>query len=200
MAKKPCVNCGGTKARNSSRFCRECWYLRQPAEVQLAWSVHRLAAIPVGLRRPRVPERDWPPGRRWCSGCQSFPRIADMPKGGSRCKGCAGAAARDSYVQRTYDISKAEEDAIWEAQGRRCVLCRREVHSKRPAIDHRHSDGEVRGLLCPGDRWCNNAIVGGIEAASQGLPGGALEYAQRLVAYFTESPAQAVLERLRGPR
>ncbi len=198
---KPCMACGTQpKFHGHPRWCRECWYLRQPAEVQLQWSVRRLAAVPAELRRARVPERDWPPGRRWCSGCQSFVRLDDIGKGQSRCKGCAGAVARDSYVQREYGITKAEEDAIWEAQGRRCYICRREVKSKRPAVDHDHLTLKVRGLLCPdSERGCNKAIIGSIEAATRNHAD-ALAMAERIAHYLRNPPADAVLTRLRGER
>lgn len=196
MASKPCA-CGAPKMTGHPRWCTECWLSRQPTEAQTRHSAARLAAVPEPLRRARVPERDWPEGRRWCSGCQSFVRADLLSKGASRCKGCAGLAQRASYLESTYGITRAEEQALWAAQGNRCALCRREVHSKRPAVDHDHATGKVRGLLCPGDKWCNLAIVGGIEAASQHTDG-ALAYARRLVDYFTRPPAQDVLERMRG--
>ena len=197
MATKPCTECGEMPKMSGKHRCTECWLRRQPVEAQTTWAQRRLAAVPEALQRARVPERDWPAGRRWCSGCQAFVRLRDLSKDASRCRGCAGLATRSGYLERVYGITREQEQALWEAQGRRCALCGREVHSKRPAVDHDHATEEVRGLLCPGDRWCNNAIVGGIEAAAQNLPGGALEYAQRLVAYFTEPPARAVLQRMR---
>lgn len=196
MAAKPC-SCGQAKMTGHPKWCTECWLARQPVEAQTKHSAARLAAVPEPLRRARVPERDWPEGRRWCAGCQSFVRLDQLSKGASRCKGCQGVATRAGYLERTYGITRAEEQAIWAAQGGRCALCRREVHSKRPAVDHDHVTGKVRGLLCPGDRWCNNAVVGGVEAASQHTDG-PVAYALRLVAYFQRPPAQEVLERMRG--
>lgn len=196
---KPCVDCQvEAKMPGHPRWCREDWYKRQTAEVQTAWARRRLRAVPEELRRPRVPERDWPPGRRWCSGCQSFVRLADLAKGASRCKGCSTEVARASYVERTYGITRAEEEAIWEAQGRRCYICGREVKSKRPAVDHDHLTLKVRGMLCPdSERGCNKAIMGSIEAATSSHED-ALAMAERIVAYLKHPPAQAVLERLRG--
>lgn len=200
MTTKPCVTpgCGQQKRQGHPRWCQECWYLRQPPDVQLHHAQLRLAAVPEPLRRARVPERDWPPGRRWCAGCQSFFRPRDAPKGSSRCRGCASAAQRDSYVQTTYGITKAEEDAIWEAQGRRCFICGREVRSKRPAVDHDHLTLAVRGMLCPDiERGCNRAILGSIEAATRS-PEAALAMARRIVEYLEHPPAWPVLTQLRG--
>lgn len=38
--------------------------------------------------------------------------------------------------------------AMSEAQGGKCAICRREPTKKRLAIDHDHSTRRVRGLLC----------------------------------------------------
>lgn len=196
---KPCTKPGCVQEKKAGHplWCPEDWVAQQKAEVQEDWSRQRLAAVPAELRRSRVVERDWPPGRRWCSGCQSFVRLEDVPKGAARCAGCAKAAQRGTYVETVYGITKAEEDAIWEAQGRRCAVCRREVHSKRPAVDHDHATGEVRGLLCPDvERGCNRAILGSIEAAARSHAA-QVAMVRRLLAYLEDPPARAVLARLR---
>jgi hypothetical protein len=56
---------------------------------------------------------------------------------------------RRSYLKRTYGITLEEYDEMLERQGGRCAICRREP---RPDIslhvDHVHSTGALRGLLC----------------------------------------------------
>lgn len=204
MSAKPCTSCPPglpvePKIPGHPKWCLECWLLRQTAQVQLVHSERRLAHVPEPLRRARVPERDWPPGRRWCSGCQSFVRIADLRSGQSRCRGCAGRAQRDGYVKRTYDITHEEERAIWLAQGERDPICWRQVHSKRPAVDHDHKTMAVRGLLCPdNERGCNHAIIGSIEAACKSDLPKMIAMARRIVAYLEDPPAPHVLARLRG--
>jgi hypothetical protein len=65
-------------------------------------------------------------------------------------------AAWAAYLQRTYGITKAEYDALYEYQGGLCALCRRATgKSKRLSVDHDHSDGKVRGLLCS---TCNKIL------------------------------------------
>lgn len=70
-------------------------------------------------------------------------------------------------MERTYSITEAQYQALYEAQGGLCALCRRAkgTGAKRLAVDHDHaccpgpvSCGEcVRGLLCTS---CNKGVFG----------------------------------------
>lgn len=118
--------------------------------------------------------------------CQRCPRKVLPP---SRvCAKCQKAQARDSYLRRTYGISLSEYDAIKEAQGGRCYLCRRATgKTKNLAVDHDHALGytraAVRGLLCS---LCNKGVVGHFrDDPAAGL---------RLHEYLTNPPARRVLE------
>lgn len=64
---------------------------------------------------------------------------------------------RDLYLQRTYDITSAEYDAILAHQGGVCATCRKPPRKKRHAVDHDHRTGLVRGLLC---HACNFKLLG----------------------------------------
>lgn len=66
-------------------------------------------------------------------------------------------AGQEKRVRETYSLSPQEYDAILEAQGGMCFICRRATGlRKRLAVDHDHAccDGPlscgqcVRGLLC----------------------------------------------------
>jgi hypothetical protein len=75
--------------------------------------------------------------------------------------------ARDNYLRRTYGITEAEYNAIFEAQKGVCWICGQPPKKRRLHVDHLHlkrdkkQPGElkrpnVRGLLC----WaCNGAIA-----------------------------------------
>lgn len=192
--RKPCTDCGDAPKRKGHHlWCTECWLIRQPIEVQVRAARLRLAAVPEELRRKRVPERDWPPGRRWCSGCQSFVRLRDCQ--GSRCKPCNSSAAHASKLASQYTINGrpfTEDDyqALSAAQGGRCALCRRRSPSRRLAVDHDHRTGEVRGLLCPDPDWgCNLKVVARFDADDDPPA-----MAARLVEYLSSpSPAQRML-------
>jgi len=57
---------------------------------------------------------------------------------------------------KKYGTTPERYDAQLNAQGGVCAICRREDEvGKRLAVDHDHSDGRIRGLLCG---RCNQAI------------------------------------------
>lgn len=83
-------------------------------------------------------------------------------------------SVRDSNLWRMYRIRVADYDALRAAQGNRCAICR--IHEDdiddrhlrglprrdgtvavwaRLVVDHCHSSGAIRGLLCPP---CNYAV------------------------------------------
>jgi hypothetical protein len=94
-------------------------------------------------------------------------------------------------VEKLYGITGAQYDALLVAQDGRCALCRREPKGKRLAVDHRHSDGQVRGLLCPGDPYgCNVAVIGTIEGLAIDSP---LAMAVRVASYLAgDSPGEVM--------
>lgn len=199
-AAKPCVDCQvHPKRAGHPKWCDEDWLRRQPIAVRSQVRARRLAAAPEELRRSRVPERDWPVGRRWCSGCQSFARLVDCT--GSRCSTCASTAAHASRIKSTYVLDgrpfTAEDyDALAARQGHRCAICGRRTKN-RLTIDHDHASGEVRGLVCGGDSssggWtCNWSIL----ASFDSLPA-PLAAARALVAYYERPPAQRLLRTAR---
>ena len=52
-------------------------------------------------------------------------------------------------LKRHYGITFEEKQAMFEAQGRRCAICRGIDTSKRPwHVDHCHVTKKVRGILC----------------------------------------------------
>jgi hypothetical protein len=65
---------------------------------------------------------------------------------------------RQHARKRRYGISHEQYEALYEKQGGLCAICRRaheESFRGRLRVDHDHSSGAVRGLLC--DR-CNVCI------------------------------------------
>lgn len=200
MAKQLCKTCHEAPKHGTSHRCAECLLRTKPMVEQIEAARARLALVPPELRRARVSEREWPAGRRWCAGCQSFVRLRDCT--GSRCRACASAAAHAGSVARTFGITAEQYDQLYAAQGGRCFLCRRRS-PQRLAVDHDHSCcpgptscGKcVRGLLCAPERGCNRGLLGYIESVAR-TPEGAQEMARRLVDYLTDPPARAVLDQV----
>lgn len=187
-----CKHCGSSsKAPGNPTSCIECWLAGQPIVVQVRYAEFRLSAMPQALRLSRVPDSDWPPGRRWCSGCQSFVRLRDVPKGAARCRACNSNAAHGRRVEATYGITREEYDALFAAQGGRCFICQRISHSKRLAVDHDHDTGKVRGLLCPDvERGCNYAILGNIRGKTLQDK---IAMVYRIIIYLETPPAEIIL-------
>ncbi len=92
--------------------------------------------------------------KRACKGCGSVTRKVTAP--GPRCATChrearkqARRLAHGRWILKTYGLTLEQYEALYEAQGGSCYICRRAKGvSKRLAVDHDHKTGYVRGLLC----------------------------------------------------
>lgn len=133
------------------------WLLRQPIETQIRIASTRRANPHFDIERPRVPEREWPQGERWCAGCQNF--IPTWYTIGSRCRACSSQASHASHVQRVYDLDPQDYQRLLDWQGGRCYVCGQVPRVRRLAVDHDHATGEVRGLLCSNDEWGCNVML-----------------------------------------
>lgn len=99
-----------------------------------------------------------------------FPKHRNRPDGhGAECKPCKReymrqrppGYVRSSQMKSQYGITLAEYEEMLEAQGGGCAICgAKPVKGKRRhAIDHCHTTGKVRGILC---NRCN-VILGHLE-------------------------------------
>lgn len=89
-------------------------------------------------------------GRRHCMECKRrFKRIR-------RARGGIAIQLEDRRENlRSYGISLEDYDAMFTAQGGCCAICKSEPVRRRLDVDHCHTTGVVRGLLCP---KCNRGI------------------------------------------
>lgn len=86
-----------------------------------------------------------------------------VPDSGGRCtthwraeKKRRKEAAHERRVQSTYGLPPGTYGILYNFQGRTCAGCRRAKGiSKKLAVDHDHSTGRVRGLLCS---TCNRLL------------------------------------------
>jgi hypothetical protein len=122
--------------------------------------------------------RPWPTGAftaangrdtKYCASCREVRR--DSNRAHRRRIGSAGTRA--AHLWQKYRITPEEYDELREAQGYRCAICgTHEDHVNGPqgrsrldgtptatafplVVDHCHTTGTVRGLLCGG---CNSAL------------------------------------------
>ncbi|WP_425557175.1 endonuclease VII domain-containing protein [Deinococcus carri] len=119
-----------------------------------------------------------PEGHKLCRRCKVIKTAAEFPmdrgpysKDGlySYCKPCkvnynkeyrarfGNTAERDRARRRKYGLTPEQFDGLWDIQGGRCLTCNRVITRERAghAIDHCHSTGKVRGILCT---QCNVAL------------------------------------------
>lgn len=80
----------------------------------------------------------------------------------SRCRVCMSASARDWFANnpervaararrknlRQYGLTEASYAAMLAAQGGVCAICREPQDFRALAVDHCHTTGRVRALLC----------------------------------------------------
>lgn len=182
---KPCkvLGCGGKKDL-PSHFCYWHRIERLPIDEQIEYAIARRAlTLKTKPERSRVPQEQWPAKRRWCSGCQFMVPMWYVQ--GTRCKACESHADYSRHLRVTYQITYDFYLTLWKFQAGRCYICRRAPKTRRLAVDHDHKTGEVRGLLCSGERSCNHDILGNISS---------IDMAHRIVLYLEDPPARALKE------
>lgn len=74
----------------------------------------------------------------------------------------SGSTSRNDRLRKEYGISEAQYEALLRAQGGVCAICHRSesmrgAHGEAQplSVDHDHSTGRVRGLLCDA---CNTGV------------------------------------------
>lgn len=159
-------------------------------------------ALPPGEVKRRLEERRG--DTKKCNGCgeikprTEFHKASDGVHGPilqTICKICHAARVREWYsrtggqsdtndrrlnLKQLYGITLDEYDAMLAAQGGVCAICKREERSKRDGkimrmpVDHCHTTGRVRGILC---HACNRAI---------GLLGEDADVIRKVIKYLLE--------------
>lgn len=63
---------------------------------------------------------------------------------------------RKSHLKQRYGLTEADYWAIWDSQEGGCAICKKPFAGITDGhVDHDHTTGEVRGLLCPS---CNKML------------------------------------------
>lgn len=62
---------------------------------------------------------------------------------------------KQSYLKRKYNLTLQEYDEIFISRNNSCDICGSNVSGRNAHIDHSHSTGKVRGLLCS---CCNTGL------------------------------------------
>lgn len=71
------------------------------------------------------------------------------------CKTCHSATTRKCEYRRSFNITVEQYDTLLRQQRGRCTICQHVHAAIRLSVDHDHTTGAVRGLLC---RECNTML------------------------------------------
>jgi hypothetical protein len=148
------------------------------------------------VARKRVPtqrSQDRSHNRKPCIDClaEGITTKRKAPHPGPRCathhrtkRAKRNSQTREQRWQLVYNITAAEYWAIHEYQNGTCYICQRAkgVGRKRLSVDHCHTTGVVRGLLC---QKCNRDILG----HARDEP----EFFERAIKYLNNPPAIDVI-------
>jgi hypothetical protein len=156
------------------------------------------------LERPEVPE-----GAKWCARCEEIKSISAFGRNRANksgladyCRPCHNRVMADNKVKNhgsirsyllklRYGLTEEEVAEIVGRQARRCLIC---LHVRPLHVDHDHSTGEIRGLLC---FRCNGAL-GQFRDDSE-IMRRAVDYLERM-AVLPDPPQATSRERTRGQR
>lgn len=135
---------------------------------------------------------------RLCVDCRSegITTKRPAPNPGPRCashhrvrRAKTRSAAWESRLMKNFGLTPEDYWKLYEYQNGRCYLCQRASgRTKRLAVDHDHSTGLVRGLLCSHD---NLKVIGHSRDS--------VEFFQRGIQYLTNPPAFDVIGKIVAP-
>ena len=149
----PCRPCNAQKARDLAERRRK-----------------EYGIPPLGPRKPPAqvaPEQtsNWPTGRRKCAHCRIEKDLSEFGRsehGHLGRKATCNVCRRVAHRKAKYGITDDEYIRMLEAQGGVCAICGKPEkkqqwgHAIALSVDHNHTTGKVRDLLC---HHCNSWIA-----------------------------------------
>ncbi|MBE1597221.1 endonuclease VII domain-containing protein [Streptomyces stelliscabiei] len=95
------------------------------------------------------------PASAFCGRCKTEKPTGDFALNRTKARGIQHMCL-DCMRDRKYGLALGEYDRMLEQQGGGCAICKQPcARERRLSVDHCHSTGRVRGLLCQN---CNAAI------------------------------------------
>jgi hypothetical protein len=114
-----------------------------------------------------------------CTKCKKEKPWSEFSHAKTNSDGYRGACKRCFYfykTERNFGVTEAHYEAMLLQQNNACAICCRSCPTGRMlAVDHDHSTGKVRGLLC---MPCNRAL---------GMFGDNAELLQKAITYLKEN-------------
>jgi hypothetical protein len=140
--------CHGGRPDGLQDYCRPC-----AREYAKQWD-RRKRQERRELKRPAVP-----PGHKYCRRCREIKPHSEWDRNcrasdslSTRCKACRTIEGRAGHLKRKYGITEAERDEMIASQMGVCPIC---LSAPAAHVDHCHTTGRVRGVLCFN---CNSAL------------------------------------------
>lgn len=98
-----------------------------------------------------ITRKTHPNGDTYCSACKHERQVTYTKN-----KPELIAKYRRKYIlKRIYGLLQKDYDGLLQKQDEKCAICKKDFETKTPHVDHCHTTGVVRGLLCHN---CNTAI------------------------------------------
>lgn len=163
-------------------ICKQDLPLNAFARSKDRWDGHATYCKPCAREKYQTPARDrnrlveptWD-GEKECRLCGETKPLTefywrrDHARHTYRCKACKAEGGRRYWAEQgsshqrrrqlaaKFDLTPDQYEAMKAAQGDRCAVCRRssEELDQTLAVDHCHTTGKVRGLLCAN---CNRGL------------------------------------------
>ncbi len=116
---------------------------------------------------PGVPQQ--PHGRKRCRACREWKDISLYYSRASKVTGRkyfeldCNSCRKVRYIVRNYGITPEEYHRLISKSGGLCECCK-ESYRDKPAIDHDHTTGSIRGVLCTS---CNTSLGFARESVSR---------------------------------
>ena len=109
-------------------------------------------------KRKGIPESDsigtWNKNKTHCPKGHEYTleNTRALSDGSRSCRLCHARNTR----RRAYGLEWEDFEKMWSKQGQKCAICKIEFSSTKDAcVDHNHTSGKIRGLLCNN---CNNGL------------------------------------------
>jgi hypothetical protein len=126
----------------------------------------RICQVSSHMRRQgKDPEHEWRRRKPWdetpqCSNGHLYAEVGWYFNGEARvCRKCFAEKERERWLRVSYGMALEDFENLLTAQNFGCAICKTafdpEAGDLTPCVDHSHSTGQVRGLLCSA---CNLGI------------------------------------------
>ena len=127
-------------------------------------------------RVPKVPDAS---GNYRCSQCREWKPPAEFNKNKQQrsglnymCRTCSNVHSRKYNLPTKYGITSADFATMLLQQSGKCACCGLQfvmegAKSERPCVDHNHTTGEVRALLCGRCNLAAGNVLDSSERAQQ---------------------------------